>query len=121
MSKILSTTPPGRAKMVFTPSRLRHSMKISAPVSFIPALLSDSVIINGRRHPNTMVIREDTITTDLQNFLKNQWERCEILASCPCQVKHLGRCWLHSTQHPSIATDWGWNSLFHAAILLCRN
>src|SRR5215510_10879030 len=99
MSKILSTTPPGRAKMVFTPSRRRHSMKISAPVSFIPALLSDSVTIHGRRHLDTLVICEDTITSDLQNFLKNQWERCEILASCPCQVKHLGRCW--DTFHPT--------------------
>jgi hypothetical protein len=46
-------------------------------------------MIHGRRHPHPMVIDEDTITTDLQNFLKNQWERCEILASYPGEVKHV--------------------------------
>src|SRR5262245_32638257 len=97
MSKILRTTPPGRAKMVFTPSRRRHSMKISAPVSFIPALLSNSVTIHGRRHHDIMVIRKDTTTPDLQNFLKNQWERCEILASYPCQVKHLWQALVYSS------------------------
>src|SRR4249920_1518274 len=37
MSKIFRTTPPGSAKIVLTPSRLRHSMRISAPVSFMTA------------------------------------------------------------------------------------
>src|SRR5581483_4423674 len=31
------TTPPGRPKMVLTPSRRSDSQKISAPVNFIPA------------------------------------------------------------------------------------
>src|ERR1041385_6554027 len=38
-SKIFNTTPPGKPKIVLTPSRRRDSQKISAPVNFILELL----------------------------------------------------------------------------------
>src|SRR4029079_15776447 len=84
MSKILSTTPPGSAKSVFTPSRLRHSIKISAPVSFItepPLLLRD-----GTRVETPIPFAAIGGYTTIEKYLKNQRERSEILASRSCQV-----------------------------------
>jgi hypothetical protein len=57
-------------------------------VSFILVLPSFFAIEQRRETPYTFRgFIKDTFPTIIQKFLKNQGERCEILPSCPVQVK----------------------------------
>src|SRR5262245_36266302 len=82
MSKIFKTTPPGSAKMIFTPSRFKHSMKISAPVSFItsPPLPQLVLFLSAEgitRLPSQM--KKTLLPPVFQKVLKNQGERSTIV------------------------------------------